>query len=152
WCLEGNPLTISHKTPAATAFAAMPRNYDALVANFPLRPIRDHVDLENATEILDAMAIHHDHFSRDQADYFAVLASLVEGYETLHDPLRIPHAKPLATLRDLLAAHHLSASDLGRLLGNRALGSKILRGDRKLTVNHIKKLSRHFRLDPGIFI
>jgi HTH-type transcriptional regulator/antitoxin HigA len=145
-------MTLSHKTSAPIAFADLPRNYHALTANFPLRPLHDSVDLHNATEILDAMAMHHERFSRDQADYFDVLASLVESYEALNDPLRIPHAKPLDAIRDLLAAHNLSASDLGRILGNRALGSKILRGDRKLTVNHIKKLSRYFRLDPALFI
>jgi len=134
------------------AFRDLPIAYRELVARFPLRPIHDHVELENATEILDAMALHHDDFSADQADYFDVLASLVATYEAEHDPLLIPKSSPLETLKSLLKAHQMTASDLGRVLGNRELGSKILRGDRHLTVNHIKKLARRFRLEPSIFI
>jgi len=58
-------------------FRQVPVAYHELVAHFPLRPIRDTVDLENATEILDAIALHHDKFSTDQSDYFDVLSALV---------------------------------------------------------------------------
>ncbi len=139
-------------TVAAHTFKNIPTNYSELVALFPLRPIHDSVDLDNATEILDAMALHHDHFSADQADYFDVLASLVAAYEAEHDPLILPKTSPLQTLKSLVELHQMSASDLGRILGNRELGSKILRGTRKLTLNHIKKLARRFRVEPGLFI
>ena len=143
-----------HKTTAveAPAFGKLPKTYRELVALLPPRPIHDAVELENATEVLDAMAMHHEDFSPDQADYFDVLTSLVARYEAEHDPLIVPKASPLETLRSLLAAHKMTASDLGRVLGNRELGSKILRGERQLTVNHIKKLARRFRLEPGVFI
>jgi HTH-type transcriptional regulator/antitoxin HigA len=133
-------------------FRDLPRDYDELVSRFPLRPIHDAVDLQNATEVLDAMALHHERFSVDQSDYFDVLSSLVADYESQHDPLTVPGSSPIIILRSLLAAHDMSASDLGRILQNRELGSKILRGERKLTVNHIKKLAQHFKLDPGIFV
>jgi antitoxin component HigA of HigAB toxin-antitoxin module len=48
--------------------------------------------------------------------------------------------------------HEMTASDLGRVLGNRALGSKILRGDRRLNLAHIKKLMRHFAVDATAFL
>jgi HTH-type transcriptional regulator/antitoxin HigA len=136
----------------ALDFHQLPTTYSMLIALVPLRPIRDSVDLENATEVLDAMALHHEDFSADQSDYFDVLSSLVADYESEHDPLILPKSSPLSILRALMAAQEMSASDLGRILQNRELGSKILRGERKLTVNHIKRLARHFRLDPGIFV
>jgi HTH-type transcriptional regulator/antitoxin HigA len=134
------------------SFKDLPARYADLISLFPLRPIRDDVDLHNATDVLDAMALHVDDFSPDQADYFDVLSSLVASYEADTDPLLIPKASPLATLRSLLDSHGMSASDLGRVLGNRELGSKILRGERHLTVNHIKKLSARFRLNPSLFL
>jgi HTH-type transcriptional regulator / antitoxin HigA len=136
----------------STRFRDLPRRYAGLMARFPLRPIHDAVELENATELLDAMALHEEDFTADQADYFAVLAGLVETYEAQHDPLLIPEAPPLRVLKDLMVIHDMTASDLGRVLGNRELGSKILRGERKLTLTHVKKLSEHFRLEPSIFI
>ena len=141
----------THTTHALT-FKDLPTTYHELVVRYPLRPIHDRVDSDNATEILDAMALHHDDFTADQADYFDVLSSIVATYETEHDPLLIPKSTPVETLKSLLHAHEMSASDLGRILGNRELGSKILHGERKLTINHVKKLARHFRLEPSIFI
>ena len=143
-------MTIHHTL--ALAFKDLPTTYRELVDRFPLRPIHDRVDSENATEILDAMALHNDDFTADQSDYFDVLSSLVATYEAEHDPLLIPKSTPVETLKSLLDAHNMSASDLGRILGNRELGSKILRGERKLTINHVKKLARRFRLEPSIFI
>jgi antitoxin component HigA of HigAB toxin-antitoxin module len=40
---------------------------------------------------------------------------------------------------------------LGRLLGNRALASLILRGRRQLSKNHIRLLARHFKVSPALF-
>ncbi len=46
----------------------------------------------------------------------------------------------------------MSASDLGRLLGARPLGSAILRRERQLSKANILKLADHFRVDPGLFL
>ena len=46
----------------------------------------------------------------------------------------------------------MSVSDLGRLLGQRELGSKILRGDRELSKAHIRTLANHFRVTAAMFI
>ena len=59
---------------------------------------------------------------------------------------------PLDALKALLAEHGMSASDLGRLLGNRTLGTPILSGRRALSKAHIKKLAEHFKVEPGLFL
>jgi len=49
--------------------------------------------------------------------------------------------------------HDLSAADLARILGSdRSLGSKLLRGERRLTVDHIRILARHFQVYPGALV
>ena len=133
-------------------FGDLPRGYAGLIGLFPLRPIHDSVELENATEVLDAMALHHEHFSADQTDYFDVLAGLVEAYEARHDPLLVPRSSPLRTLKDLLEIHNMTASELGRILGNRELGSKILRGERKLTLKHVRTLAGRFGVSADLFL
>jgi antitoxin component HigA of HigAB toxin-antitoxin module len=32
------------------------------------------------------------------------------------------------------------------------LGAKILRGERRLTLDHIRILARHFHVDPGVLV
>lgn len=127
----------------------MPKHYAGLVRMFPPRPIHDKVDLANATEIIDAMAGHD--LTRDQEDYLDVLSDLVAKYEDEQSPIRRPAGTPLERLRFVVEQAGMTASDLGRLLGSRGLGSLVLRGRRQLSKTHIRILAEHFRLDPGYF-
>lgn len=46
----------------------------------------------------------------------------------------------------------MNASDLGKLLGDRSLGSRILNGQRGLSKNHIRILAGHFSVSPALFL
>lgn len=47
----------------------------------------------------------------------------------------------------------MNASDLARLLGvHISMGSKILKGERSLTVEHLKKLAKRFHVRADLFI
>ncbi|MBM4017558.1 MAG: transcriptional regulator [Planctomycetes bacterium] len=137
-------------TTRSLDFRRMPRDYAGLVRLFPPRPIHDKVDLENATEIIGALAGHN--LTPDQEDYLDVLSDLVAKYEEAHSPVRRRRSTPLERLRYLVGEAGMTASDLGRMLGNRGLGSLILRGRRQLSKAHIRILAEHFRLDAGYFI
>lgn len=129
----------------------MPKRYAELVRLMPPRTIHDDIDLENVTEIIDRLAVL-DHPTKDQADYLETLATLVAAYENAHHPIDVSKISPLETLKFLLQEHDLNASDLGRILGQRQLGSAILRGDRQLSKAHITKLAAHFGVSPGVFL
>jgi HTH-type transcriptional regulator/antitoxin HigA len=131
-------------------FARMPRTYTELVRMHVPRPLHDHADLRNATEIIDAMAGHK--LNEDQSDYLDLLSTLVADYEDQHERVAQRKLSPLEALRYLLEENGMNASDLGRLLGNRELGSKILRGQRKLSMSHVRKLAARFAVEPGLFI
>ncbi len=61
--------------------------------------------------------------------------------------------KGIAALRHILSAHGMNASGLARLLGVHAsMGSKILKGDRALTVGHIRRLAAKFKVRPDTFL
>jgi HTH-type transcriptional regulator/antitoxin HigA len=138
------------RTASPLVFAGMPRDYQRLVSMYPLRPIHDQVDLENATEIADAMAGHD--LSPDQEDYFDVLTTLMNEYELSHVAQPVRQHDPIGNLQFLMEQHTLTASDIGRILGQRELGSKILRGDRELSKTHIRKLADYFHVNAGMFV
>ncbi len=56
-----------------------------------------------------------------------------------------------AILKVLMDQHNLGVADLPEI-GSKSLVSKILNNERNLTVDHIKALSKRFKLDPGLFI
>jgi len=57
----------------------------------------------------------------------------------------------VSMLRLLMSQHKLAGSDFENEIGKRAYVSQILSGDRKLSKDHIKKLSDRFNISPSLF-
>jgi len=139
------------KTKTKLRFQDLPKDYASLCRVFLPRPIHDAVDYANVVEVADAMVLWNDDFARDQADYFDLLCSLIEEYDS--KTVKWPKVSGLDILNHLLDEHGLAAADLSRLLGgSRNLGAMILRGERKLTLKHVRTLARHFRVSADLFL
>jgi len=135
------------------AFKSLPRDYSALCRDVWLpRPIRDKADYQAAQDALAPFWGYEKAMSRDQADWFALVADLVGEWEDAHTKKSPP--LPLAKrLTGLMEARGMVAADLGRLLDLEAsMGSKIINGTRQLTAAHIRKLSAHFALPADYFL
>ncbi|MCZ7627215.1 MAG: hypothetical protein C3F12_00295 [Candidatus Methylomirabilota bacterium] len=50
-----------------------------------------------------------------------------------------------------MGQHELSQYDLAKELGGQSVVSQILRGKRRLTREHIERLSKRFRVSPATF-
>jgi len=132
-------------------FAALPADYAALCRMHLPRPIHDAAEYDNTNEIAEAFAGFENVMTAGQTDYFDLLASLLEAWETT----RILASKktPVETLRHLLDEHGLTATGLSRILdASPKLGPMILRGDRAITADHARQLGRYFNLPAGVFI
>ena len=127
----------------------MPRTYGGLIARFPLRPIHDEADYDNALEVAEALVGSVD-LSEDQADFLDVLADIVQKYEARRHPVG-ERGTSIDFLARMLNEQGMTGSDLGRLLGNRPLGGAILRGERKLSKAHIRTLAEHFKVSTDLF-
>src|SRR5689334_18299084 len=128
------------KTRSKLRFRQLPKDYASLCQLFLPRPIRDAVDYANVAEVTDAMALWQDDFNRDQRDYFDLLCSLVEEYD--RENVKWPDLRGVDMLKHLLDQHGQTAADLSRMLGgSRNLGAMLLRGERNLTLSHIRKLA-----------
>src|SRR5580700_3523443 len=138
-------------TKTKLRFQDLPKDYAALCRVFLPRPIHDAVDYANVVEVADAMVLWHDDFSPDQNDYFKLLCSLIEEYDAKH--VKWPKVTGVDILKHLLDEQGLKAADLSRLLGgSRNLGAMILRGERKLTLKHVKTISRRLHTPADLFL
>jgi HTH-type transcriptional regulator/antitoxin HigA len=104
-----------------------------------------------------ALAIAEDLITRRrrtkaEESYLDCLTTLIEAYEDKHHPINANDKEATEILKHLLEANGMNATDLGRLLGNRALGAKILSRERELNKAHIKVLAKRFSVNPGLFI
>jgi HTH-type transcriptional regulator / antitoxin HigA len=131
-------------------YEELPDTFEELCALHLPRTIRDKVDYENTTKIVNRLAVLSRR-TKGQEEYLETLSQLVEAYDNAN--FSIPaESDPVDVLRFLMKAHELSASDIGRILGSRSLGAAILRGDRKISKENALKLGAHFKMNPGSFI
>ena len=136
---------------AKTSPTRLPSSYDELVQLHAPRAIADEVDYQNTQEIIDALT-DLPKLTRDQQAYLDTLTLLLEAWENEHEEIDVSDLTPIDVLRHLMEQRGMNASDLGRLLGERSLGPKILNGDRELSKAHIRKLMEHFGVAGDLFL
>lgn len=131
----------------------LPTDFNELNAMHQLRPIVDSVDLENATEIVDRLAVL-DTRTADQESFLESLLILVERYEAEHDEeIDTSDVTGLDALKHLMDANDMKQADLAALLGIvPSAVSMILSGERQLTADHARVLGKRFSVQPGLFI
>ena len=84
----------------------------------------------------------------DAKDLLPLVLEHIEAYEKR--AYLLPQLKANEILLFLMEEHQLTQHDLPEI-GSQSLVSKILSGERKLTVQHIEKLSVRFNISPAVF-
>lgn len=116
-------------------------------------PLRTEGDYHLAVEVVDRLVVKgEENLNEAECDQLEIFTTLIEVYENEHHGIDLPGLAPVDFLKKLMDEHNMNASDLGRLLGDRSLGCRILTGERKLSKKHVRILSEHFRIDPGAFL
>lgn len=128
----------------------LPGRFEELVRMMPPQAIVDDTHCENTTEIIDRL-MASGKLTQGQESYMETLVQLVQSYEASHHSLDT--RKGIPALKHLLVQSSMNASDLARLLGvHVSMGSKILKCERALTVDHIKMLSTRFKVRAELFM
>ncbi|MFG0247843.1 MAG: type II toxin-antitoxin system HigA family antitoxin [Phycisphaeraceae bacterium JB051] len=148
--MEGTAMKTSAKSQRPSA---LPKTFDGLVKRLCPHVILDEQAYENTIEMMDALtSIPQDKITQGQAEYMQTLGVLVSAYEAEHYSMGDEKLSAGEMLEFLMDQHGMNASDLGRLLGNRALGSKIMRGERELSKANIRTLCEHFNVSSDVFV
>ena len=130
----------------------LPGQFNELVKEMLPRAISDDVHNEQTIEMIDRL-MRLASPTKGQRQYMETLVQLVEAYEAKHHAVDTSNLSGLDSLKHLMSESSMNASELARLLGTHvSMGSKILSGERSLTIEHIKKLAARFHVDPGLFI
>ena len=130
----------------------LPGRFQDLVELMPPQAVMDDVHYQNTVEMIDRLMARGE-LTKGQSLYLETLIQLVQAYEASHHAIDTSDISGLDSLKHVMEENQMNASDLARLLGVHAsMGSKILKGDRSLTVDHLKKLSARFKVSPTMFI
>jgi len=139
------------KTQKLPVFKELPKDYTGLCQVLMPRPINTEAECDEAYELAAMMAGHK--LTKDQGDYMEALSIFVIAYDEEHHPEPDDDLPTHELLQYLCNENGMSGADFGRLLGvDRTLATRILRGERNLTVAHIRKVCERFKLKADSFI
>jgi HTH-type transcriptional regulator/antitoxin HigA len=131
---------------ADTIDKAIPTIYAELVRLWMPRTIHSQEEADKAWKAIEPLVLAD--LTEDQDDYLDTVSNLIAAYEEERFPHLSRKLSPVEMLRLILEETGMSASNLGRLLGDRSVVSAILTGRRQLSKNHIRILCEKFKLDP----
>jgi HTH-type transcriptional regulator/antitoxin HigA len=126
-----------------------------LYLHLPPQPIKTKKMHRSYSEAIRILMREREVGTLDAADdeatgkYLSAVIPFVEQYEKAEFP--IGSVTPEAVLRFFMKEHRLSQYDLAKDLGGQPVVSDILRGKRKLSREHIERLSRRFGVAPATF-
>lgn len=124
-----------------------------LYLHLPPQPIKNRKMHRGYSEAIRILMQESGNLDTDSAaavgQYLRTVIPFVEQYEKREFPLG--SATPEEVLGFLMDQHELSQYDLARELGGQPVVSEILRGKRKLTREHIERLSKRFGVTPATF-
>ena len=146
------PATIAPRTPLiGNHYGKHQERYLELIRCFPLRPIRSEADLVAATEVARMLYDKpEEKLLQAERDYLDVLDSLIIAYEDVQYPMNEPSDGSM--LRFLLEQKGVTQAALSRDIGlASSTVSGVLSGRRTLTRSQIGKLTRYFKVEPGVF-
>ena len=137
---------------STTTITKPDRRYLNLVRQFPLRPIRNKRELDQAMKIAGHLATYDEGtLPPGEQDYLDALTVFIEDYQRRH-PVDMPEMTPLVMLKHLLEEHDMSISDLGRIIGSQSNASLILSGKRAISRRVMRLLGEHFGVAPALFL
>ena len=123
-------------------------NYTKLIVSFPPSPIKSEEDLEKVQNIVDSL-LDKEKLTEDEEDYLYLLGMLIEEYEEKQD--LVPDIHGIELIKALMVELDMKQKDLIPIFKTESIVSDVLKGKRKMTVEHIQKSAELFRLSPAVF-
>jgi len=131
---------------------SFPDSFEQLVRMMPPMAIHDDLQYANTIEVVDRL-MQIEKLTQGQSDYLETLVELVEAYEAKRHAIDVSNLGGIRMLKHVVTQSGISRSELARLLNmHPTMGSKILKGDRRLTWNHAKILGARFKVSPALFM
>lgn len=107
-----------------------------------IKPIKTEQDYESTLQRVDVLmdAVPNS----EEFDELEVLTTLIEAYEAKHYKIDAPD--PISAIKFRMEQENLKQKDLAAALGDETRVSKILSGQRELTVTMIRNLHEQFKI------
>jgi len=128
---------------------AVRSEYASLLTSALPAVIRTEAENERHIAMLEELDRKGSRMSAAERRMAELLTLLIEDFEEKHYNLKA--ASPLDVLNELMLANHLKQKDLVDVFGTPSIASEVLAGKRRLNTDHIRRLSRRFKVSPEVF-
>src|SRR5271165_1833600 len=128
---------------------AIRSEYAVLLSSTLPAVIRSEAENERFITMLEELDRKGNRMTAAERRMAELLTLLIEDFEEKHYPLKA--ASPVEVLNELMLANNLKQKDLLDVFGTPSIVSEVLRGKRRLTTEHIRRLSRRFHVSPEVF-
>lgn len=120
----------------------------ALVDSY-VEPPRNEAEYEKLLAFVDGLMeyLHHNK-DKQASNLLRIIAQNIQAYE--HQKFIDQKLSPVKVLKFLMEEHGLTQADLPEI-GSQSLVSKILTGERQLTLNHVQLIANRFGVSPAVF-
>jgi len=130
----------------------LPGRFEELVREMPPQAIVDDSSHDNAVEMIDRL-MARGKLTKGQELYLETLVQLVQVYECTHHAIDTRRFKGVGLLNHLAVENGLTAAAIAKILGVHAsMGSKLLKGERSLTIAHARALGAKFKVRFEAFL
>jgi HTH-type transcriptional regulator / antitoxin HigA len=126
------------------------KEYGRLLARSLPHVIETEAENEHYLHLLEQLDSLGDRATPAQRKLAELLTMIVEDFEDRNYALK--PSSPLAALRELMRANRLRQRDLVDVFRTPSIVSEVIRGKRRLTTEHIRKLSQRFHVSPELFV
>jgi HTH-type transcriptional regulator/antitoxin HigA len=124
--------------------------YAALLSSALPAVIRSEAENERYIALLEELDGKGSRMTAAERRMAELLTLLIEDFEEKHYSLK--SASPVEVISELMMANSLKQKDMLDIFGTASIVSEVLSRKRKLTTEHIRRLSRRFRVSPEVFI
>jgi HTH-type transcriptional regulator/antitoxin HigA len=124
--------------------------YAALLSSALPAVIRSEAENERYIALLEELDGKGSRMTAAERRMAELLTLLIEDFEEKHYSLK--SANPVEVISELMLANSLKQKDMLDVFGTASIVSEVLSGKRKLTTEHIRRLSRRFHVSPEVFI
>lgn len=108
-----------------------------------IKPIKSEQDYQMALKTIEPFFDREENLTNDELDYFEVMLTLIESYESKHYSIDLPD--PIEAIKFRMEQQGLEIKDLDGIIGKPNRVYEVLNKTRPLTLNMIRKL--HSQLD-----
>jgi HTH-type transcriptional regulator/antitoxin HigA len=123
--------------------------YATLLAKTLPAVIHSEKENEHYTALLEELDHRQEKLTPAEQRLAELLTLLIEDFEQKHYSSK--PATGIEALEELMEANSLKQKDLVSIFGTPSIISEVLNGKRRLTTEHIRKLSRRFPVSPELF-